>query len=526
MPVGNSGNDHFPYLATRSGEGAIAGNSEDDGARKPGEGDTAEKFGRLYRYLRNAGAYGAADRLRTVDTMVENGELNFEGLERHIDPDRMVDELNSARGRVCWGKLARGEWRNGLRPLAGFPKSARYAHLLRNVAALAPLIFTWIMLGLAAQQYSREIKADPQAANEPFLLLWQRGFGTGFWSFELVTIIDFSVLALVALLTFWVHWAEGQADRSAELVYEAMDSLEGFVAETGVIPNSLTPGNFAREASILLSKTVRDISGLNEANKTAIEEAGDRLERIQDAGQSLVKDLHDKTLEFESAVLRTLTSVTDQNEIFIENTRESNQQVLQALVEQQMQPLLQQVQDMLDEFRSQQADYAAGVKDLTRGVGAIQVTAQGLAASAGQFTESTTSIAQSLRVMADSQKQYAAGADESARSMRDAAKAMAELKDAFGTQLHGQLKEMVENVTGASTSLSKTQEGLATTTGTMRESATAFTETLGKSAGAFAESTGVLAATLSETTVLLRQSAGSSGPVRPRRRWWRFWRRS
>jgi hypothetical protein len=96
------------------------------------------------------------------------------------------------------------------------PKSVRAAHISRNVAALLPLIFTWIMLGLAAQRYSNYINHDPRTADEPFLLLWQQGFGTGFPSFEFVTLIDFALLALVVVLTYWVHWAEARADRSAD----------------------------------------------------------------------------------------------------------------------------------------------------------------------------------------------------------------------------------------------------------------------------------------------------------------------
>jgi hypothetical protein len=95
-------------------------------------------------------------------------------------------------------------------------QSERVAHLARNLAALAPLIFTWIMLGMAAWQYQQEIHTttDPQVKTTPFLLLWQQGFGTHFWSFEQVTLVDVSLLLLVVALTAWVHWTERLADRS------------------------------------------------------------------------------------------------------------------------------------------------------------------------------------------------------------------------------------------------------------------------------------------------------------------------
>jgi hypothetical protein len=95
-------------------------------------------------------------------------------------------------------------------------QSVRLAHLARNLAALAPLIFTWIMLGMAAWQYKHEIHSttDPQVKTTSFLLLWQQGFGTRFWSFELVAFVDVSLLLLMAALTVWVHWTE-RADRPA-----------------------------------------------------------------------------------------------------------------------------------------------------------------------------------------------------------------------------------------------------------------------------------------------------------------------
>ena len=48
----------------------------------------------------------------------------------------------------------------------------------------------------------------------------------GSWSFEKVTVVDVILLAVVVALTIWVHWAEDQADRSADIVYAAMDSLK------------------------------------------------------------------------------------------------------------------------------------------------------------------------------------------------------------------------------------------------------------------------------------------------------------
>jgi hypothetical protein len=493
MPAGNSGNSSFANTPA------------------PADGKAAAKMlGRLCKQLRNAGADGTADRFEVIGTKIANGNRPFEDLERYIDPDRVVDELNSARGRPRWRKLFHGDWRGGLRPLLGFPKSVRFAHLLRNVAALAPLIFTWIMLGLAAQHYNSDLRSNPRMVNEPFLLLWQQGFGVGFLSFERVTIIDFGLLTLVVLLTYWVHWAEGQADRSADSVYETVDSLKAFLAERRSLPTPLTPltpEQWAEITSETLSKTIEQTRELNAASERAVLAASDRLKGIQETSQEFIKD-------FKVAVIETLTSVTEQNEHFIENTRETNQRVLQALVEQQMRPLLSQVQDMLDQFRTQQVAYTDAVTDLTKSVGAIEGSAAILATSARASNESMGSIAGSLMAMASSQERFASNVEGSARSMSTAATAMTEVKDALRADLHERLEEMTGNIVRASASLETAQAGLASTTKAMNTVATTFAKTANG-----------WTASLKEPVDLLRLALSRGGSV-GRRRFLIFGRRS
>lgn len=496
MPAGNSGNSSFAYIAAQP-DGTAA----------------ACTLSKLCKQLRNAGADDAADRLEAIDSRIANGNRHFDDLERHIDPDRAVDELNSARGRPRWGKLFHGDLRGGLRPLLGLPKSVRFAHLLRNVAALAPLIFTWIILGLAAERYESYLKNNPEKVNEPFLLLWQQGFGARFLSFERVTIIDFALLTLVVLLTFWVHWTEGQADRSADSVYKTVDSLKAFLADRRSLPTPLTPltpEQWAEITSETLSKTIQQTQEMNTLSERAIREASDRLKGIQDTSQELIRD-------FKDAVLQTLTSVTEQNEHFIENTRETNQQVLQALVEQQMRPLLNQVQDMLNQFRTQQVAYTEAVTGLTKSVGVIEGSSAALAGSVQAVDGSTHSIAGSLASMASSQERFASNVEGSAQSMSTAAAAMTEVKDALRVDLHERLQEMTGNITGASTSLEKTQTGLASTTQALDTAATAFAETANG-----------LATALKKPMDLLQRALSQDGSVeqRGRRRFLIFGRRS
>jgi hypothetical protein len=497
MSAGKSGNTFFSNLR---------------GLDLPGAEDAADKLERLCTRLRHAGADGAADRFEAIDIEIADGNRSFDDLERRIEPDRAVDELNSARGRVRWRKLIHGKLGSGLRPLLGFPKSVRYSHLLRNVFALAPLIFTWIMLGLAAKHYDSYLAKNPKAANEPFLLLWQQGFGSRhFLTFQQVTLIDFGLLACVVLLTFWVHWAEGQADRSAYSVYEAVYSLKAVLAHSSSIPTSLTPENYAVHMNETLAQTIQQTQELNKLSERAIKEASDQLKSIQDTGKEFIE-------EFKKAVLETLTSVTQQNEHFISTTRETNQQVLQALVEQQMRPLLNQVEGMLEQFKTQQATYTAAVTNLTGAVGAIQESAGGLATSAQALKGSTQSVATSLAAMASSQDRFASKVEDSAQSMTTAAAAMTEVKDTLRVDLHQRLQEMTGNLVNASTALSTTQGELASTTAVMKTAALALAETTDGLSEALSKTADNWATTLSEPMELLREALSRGGFVKRRRR--------
>src|SRR5579859_8088010 len=105
--------------------------------------------------MKAAGADHAEMRLQMAAQHVD--ELPFDALYRLIDPDRAIDELEQAQSR-----------------------RARLLSLLRNLFALAPLLLTWGSLGLATIAYANYLNIhahDQQITAQPFLKLWQDGFG-------------------------------------------------------------------------------------------------------------------------------------------------------------------------------------------------------------------------------------------------------------------------------------------------------------------------------------------------------------
>lgn len=70
--------------------------------------------------------------------------------------------------------------------------------LLRNTLVLAPLVVTWYGIWKAGEAY-RSLSVE--ATRQPFLYLWQRGFGNGTITLSTIAAIDFAVLLVVITLS-------------------------------------------------------------------------------------------------------------------------------------------------------------------------------------------------------------------------------------------------------------------------------------------------------------------------------------
>lgn len=109
-----------------------------------------------------------------------------------VDPrasDRLRDLATSVTtdtGRLRWADVDLRRAFNAealahayaVRREGGFvPPSVDRADKVRNVMVLLPILLTWAALAEATNAYKKQIDKDPDAITQPFLLLWQRGFG-------------------------------------------------------------------------------------------------------------------------------------------------------------------------------------------------------------------------------------------------------------------------------------------------------------------------------------------------------------
>jgi methyl-accepting chemotaxis protein len=416
--------------------------------------DAAAKLGVVYALLQDTGAAKAAERLLEIDADI--GRLDYPALETRVDPDLVNEELaDSYRAHV------------------------RIAHMLRNITALVPLLITWLALGWASREYRNELARIPSDATKPFLLLWEQGFGQhGLFAptFAEVALVDFVIIVLLLGLTGWVHQSEGREESSrARVMHSLWTALAALklATERNMPRPPATAEEWANAARSIISDAMEETRLLSESSKKAIDEAGSRLEGIQDQGKEFIA-------QYSTEIQATLVDVRRQNEDFIRQIAEESRETLRLLVQQQMEPLLNQLRTMLGEFGRHQETYRTGISGLTESVTTIKGSAQDLAESARAHNDAAESITKNLESIAVSQSKLASTLSSSAASIETTATAMGQVKDVLRTELRDGVRQMTDNVTAASGHLATIEQRLADTSKALDGSSKALNSAAGE----------------------------------------------
>ncbi len=404
----------------------------------------ATELGAACVQLRESGAPGAASRIEGIDSHV--GTIDFGALEKLADPEGAADEIVASR-----------------------QQRVRFLHTVRNICALAPLVFTWLALGLASVAYSSDLRAHPADSAQPFLFLWQQGFDGRYMTFFDAALVDVVLLALVIGLTCWVHVAEGKAARGqAEVIddlYSALNTLAAAMEQPVVRPPA-SAEEWADAARRIITDAMEQTRLLAETSQRAIEEAGTRLSGIQGQGREFIE-------RYSIEIQQTMRSVHEQNEQVIKQTASESRETLRRLVEQQMEPLLKQLSTMLAEFGTHQETYRTGISGLGQSVTSIQASSQELADSAHSYRESADMMNENLAKIARTQQEFNARISGSAASMQAAAAALDESKDVLQGMDEG-VRRMSADIVAASRAMDTVQRNLASTTSALSDSAAAL----------------------------------------------------
>jgi uncharacterized phage infection (PIP) family protein YhgE len=421
---------------------------------KPGEA-AAEQLSAVWRRLRDAGAHAAAERLRRVDHSA--AQLDFPTLERLAAPERAIDELTGVEQAKAHRLL---KW--------------------RNLTALFPLLWTWLVLALASSAYQRQLAQDPTKVDQPFLYLWEQRFGgSAVPSFTFSAAITVVLIVLVLALTAWAHQAENHTATAISTVSDQIDgamnalmlAVDHHHRETEK-PRSAEEWAQAAQRILantetVLNKAIDQTKELTDSNREITENAKNALKTIQTDAQEFVT-------KFGGQVLDVLEAVKQNNEQAIKQVAGEATNVLaqaaeanQQLIGEQMAPLAKQFRETLDKFSGQHETYA-------RAADALSKSAETLADNAESYSTIARSIDQQLRLIEGTQSGFIQQVDQSATSMRTAAQAMQELSNVMRGELRADLERIATNVVQSSSNLATVESGLARTSHALAGTTTAM----------------------------------------------------
>jgi methyl-accepting chemotaxis protein len=175
-------------------------------------------------------------------------------------------------------------------------KLIEFADKARNALVLVPVFLTWYALAEASRNYAEYITANPDQAGQPFLLLWQQGFGQDSWrypTFSQVALIDAAVILVIILLTLYAHGRrEDYEDAVANVAADFYATFDNTLAEAGVL--------LARDRAAQPSQLARNVAALTDRfdqnSRELVSLIDDERRRIHDLANQRHEEFEDFAL--------------------------------------------------------------------------------------------------------------------------------------------------------------------------------------------------------------------------------------
>lgn len=257
----------------------------------------ADKLVLVKKRLEQGGATAAAKR---IDTVAKQPDVIYpELVQQWIDPGRTLSELEESLG-----------------------KRARLLSAIRNALALAPLIVTWLTLSWASGQYQAVIAGAQQKVlqgdqtaqtliNTPFLVLWERGFGTGtIFTFSHTAFLDFALLFTLVLLTIAASAADSQAHARAEaLVAEVDDVIVPLGEEVRRHRIPVNPQDWAQVVRDTIKSAMDDVQSVMTTTQSVVKDVGSSLQPVAAKFDGSVVTLGQELNKYQQSVASFGTTV-------------------------------------------------------------------------------------------------------------------------------------------------------------------------------------------------------------------------
>ncbi|WP_462165601.1 hypothetical protein [Frankia sp. AiPs1] len=401
-----------------------AGNRRENGASQ----QAAHALAILHESLIKIGARPAAQRLARLDDVV--GELPFSAVERLIAPERTLQEAEDCvNGRV------------------------RRYELLRSLAALLPLMFTWFWLGWATFFYSHRASQDPDQGDSPFMLQWEHRFGGRFvLTFTEMAWCDAGIIVLILASIWMLEKAAKRADEDYDDVVVRFDEAMAPLAAAVELSRSRAPLD-AREWATEAQEIV-DVAGRR------VGDLADILNRAEQDREKFLSELSDQSDSF----LDTLKSESRQ---MVEATLDRAGEALQSAIEEErrfvdaeLAPMVHQLTTSIEGYNHDSQQYR---EKLTEFVGAVEqigsATAE-MAQYAGVQQEVTGSIGAYLETIDRSQRDLVGKVTTSANLMAATDTSLNDLGRSFPATIDRLLEQLTNSLLETRTQLDAANERL------------------------------------------------------------------
>ena len=375
------------------------------------------------------------------------------------------------------------------------------ADRIRNVLVLVPILLTWFALAEASRAYAAFIAANPDEVRQPFLLLWENGFG-GYAnalapSFSTVALIDAVLIAIIILLTLYSHGRresrEEQIDKTAIRLQADLDNV---LAEASVVlavdrgsrPALLARGverlvdRFEQNSQELLTrlriehdrlehlaarreKEFDDFGVFASGMRAGAEETHRLLVELRQVSAGLQTALEDLTSEVSNSVDQgrtLLNAVQGLEQLTVANLQ--SDQTLTRQIAAAAEALVEAADKGISGADSA-AQAARVATETVRGIGAI---AQDLAASQTRVERAVSEEAEANSRLADALRGNAGGMAASARALGEIEGGLGGLRDELGrlaSQSAGQaqtLNNLLEQQASVATGLAQVARDIST----------------------------------------------------------------
>ena len=321
------------------------------------------------------------------------------------------------------------------------PSSIEFADKVRNVLVLLPILLTWAALAEASRAYQKFIDANPEQADQPFLLLWQRGFG-GLASpfsptFSTVAIADAVIILIIILLTFYSH---GRRERQEDLI---ADTASAFQTDLD---------NVLAESTVVLAG---DRSSRPMLLTESVERLADRFER---SSQELLTQLQVEHNRLEALASRREKEFHDFG-VFASGMRAGADEMHRLLVD------LRQVSSSLETSLEDLSSEVGVTGEQQRSLLTAVTNLERLTSSAIQSDHSVTrQLATAVNNLADAADKAVVGADSAAQAGRTAAEAARGISAIAGSIAESQAR-IESALVGASETNTRLAEALRANSG-------------------------------------------------------------